>query len=73
MPSAQNELTVCSYKLELDSKMKFAEAMRQEGTTASERIRIAIHQYLKDLAEGIEHPQLSLELKVKEPESKNAR
>lgn len=73
MSSAQNQLEVCSYKIESDIKRRFAEAMRAEGTSASERIRQAVHQYLNDVEAGVEHPQLSLELKVFTAESKNAR
>lgn len=66
MPApSQNHLTVCSYKIEDELKVRFAEAMKAEGTTVSERIRLGIKQYLQELEERDDgHPQFTLELVV---------
>ncbi|KPZ29115.1 hypothetical protein ALQ62_200255 [Pseudomonas coronafaciens pv. zizaniae] len=36
--------------------------MRASGTTVSKTIRDAVHAYLKEVDEGVEHPQFRLGL-----------
>lgn len=60
--TTDEKITVCSFKVEEQAKRRFAAAMRAQGTTVSERIRLAVHTYLNDLDNGVEHPQFRLEL-----------
>ncbi|KPC27092.1 Uncharacterized protein AC496_3088 [Pseudomonas savastanoi pv. glycinea] len=36
--------------------------MRANGTTVSKQLRDAVHAYLKEVDEGVEHPQFRLGL-----------
>lgn len=60
--TSEDKIAVCSFKLEEQVKRRFAAAMRAEGTTVSERIRLAVHTFLDELDKGVEHPQFRLEL-----------
>ncbi|WP_055002299.1 ribbon-helix-helix domain-containing protein [Pseudomonas coronafaciens] len=57
-----DKICVCSFKLEEKSKRRFDAAMRASGTTVSKTIRDAVHAYLKEVDEGVEHPQFRLGL-----------
>ncbi|MEB8059260.1 ribbon-helix-helix protein, CopG family [Pseudomonas fulva] len=63
MTPEQKELSVCSFKLDEQTKRRFSAAMRAEGSTLSERIREWISEYLGDEQMGADHPQFRLELK----------
>ncbi|MCS4315540.1 hypothetical protein M2397_005874 [Pseudomonas sp. BIGb0381] len=60
--TAEHKPTVVSFKLDEQAKRRFDAAMRLEGTTVSETMRNAVLRYLKELDEGVKHPQFRLDL-----------
>jgi metal-responsive CopG/Arc/MetJ family transcriptional regulator len=70
MTSEHKTTVVCSFKLDEQVKRRFDAAMRLEGTTVSETIRNAVLKYLKEVDEGVKHPQFRLDLRDEGLESK---
>lgn len=68
--TSEQKITVASFKIEEQAKRRFDAAMRAEGTTVSRTIREAVLRYLKEMDEGVEHPQFRLNLKNDGSESK---
>ncbi len=72
MANDQN-ISVCSFKLETNVKRRFDAAMRLVGTTMSETIRNGVLEYLNELDKGVEHPQFRLELLNQTPTNRESR
>lgn len=68
--TSEHKTSVVSFKLDEQAKRRFDAAMRLEGTTVSETIRNAVLKYLKEVDEGVEHPQFRLDLPREGSESK---
>lgn len=71
--TAEHKTAVVSFKLDEQAKRRFDAAMRLAGTTVSETIRKAVMKYLKDVDEGVIHPQFMLDLQNDGSESKPER
>lgn len=69
--TAEHKTAVVSFKLDEQAKRRFDAAMRLEGTTVSETIRKAVMQYLKEVDEGVKHPQFRLDLQGETSEGKS--
>lgn len=61
MSAPQNTSVVC-FKLDEQTKRRFDAAMRANGTTVSKEMRKAVLRYLEEAVEGVEHPQIRLDL-----------
>lgn len=69
--TAEHKTAVVSFKLDEQAKRRFDAAMRLEGTTVSETIRNAVMKYLKEVDEGVQHPQFRLDLQGETSEGKS--
>ena len=69
--TAEHKTAVVSFKLDEQAKRRFDAAMRLEGTTVSETIRNAVMKYLKEMDEGVKHPQFRLDLQGETSEGKS--
>jgi hypothetical protein len=54
---------VSSFKIDERTKRRFDAAMRERGTNMSKRLREAVQEYVRQLDEGIDNPQLSFDLR----------